>query len=99
MSHSLTEKQAKLLNECLSMAQDLSQHADAERHFLDLEETLAGDAASSEILTRLWQELLAVRRSATFWQQISTVEKAMSEKLADSHFQLQQNYLRLMQEQ
>lgn len=99
MSHSLTEKQSKLLSECLLMAQDLAQHADAERCFLDLEETLSGDAATTEVLATLWKELLAVRRSATFWQQISNVEKAMSEKLADSHIQLQQNYMRLVQEQ
>lgn len=99
MSYSLTEKQSQLLKECLSMAHDLGSHADADRRFLDLEETLPDDAATVAVLEALWQEVLAARRSATYWQQISDVERSMTEKLADNHFQLQQNYLRLMQEQ
>ncbi|MDX2242301.1 MAG: hypothetical protein NW224_16575 [Leptolyngbyaceae cyanobacterium bins.302] len=99
MSYSLTEKQAQLLKECVALAQDIESHADADRRFLDLEETLAHDPATAEIVGALWRELLSARRSAAFWQQISDVERSMSEKLADNHFQLQQNYLRLMQEQ
>lgn len=99
MSYSLTEKQSELLKACLSLAQDLQSHADADRHFLDLEESLTDDAAKTAVLTALWQEVLAARRSAIFWQQISDVERSMTEKMADNHFQLQQNYLRLMQEQ
>jgi len=99
MSYSLNEKQAELLEDCLSMAQDLGSHADADRRFLDLEETLSDDAATVAVLNALWKEVLAARRSATYWQQISDVERSMTEKLANTHFQLQQNYLRLMQEQ
>lgn len=99
MSYSLTEKQTQLLNECVVMSQDLESHADADRCFLDLEETLADNPATVEIVGVLWRELLAARRSAAFWHQISDVERSMSEKLADNHFHLQQNYLRLMQEQ
>ncbi len=80
------------------MAQDPTQKADAERRFLDLEETLTADPATAEVLQALWQELVTARRSGAFWQQISDVERTMTERLADSHIQLQQNYLRLVQE-
>ncbi|MBF2028240.1 MAG: hypothetical protein IGS48_15985 [Oscillatoriales cyanobacterium C42_A2020_001] len=99
MSYSLNQKQAELLQECLSMTHELGLHADADRRFLDLEESLSDHAATTEIMEALWKELLAARRAALYWQQISDVERSMSEKLADNHFQLQQNYLRLMQEQ
>ena len=99
MSHSLNEKQADLLKECLALAQDLDRHSDADRTFLDLAETLAGDAAAIAVLKSVWKELLVARRSAAFWQQISDVERTMSEKLVDNNIQIQQNYLRLVQEQ
>jgi uncharacterized membrane-anchored protein YjiN (DUF445 family) len=99
MSHSLNEKQSQLLQECLSMAQELKCHADADRRFLDLEETLSDDAATVAVLEALWKEVLAARRSATYWQQISDVERSLTDNLASNHVQLQQNYLRLLQEQ
>lgn len=99
MSHSLTEKQSQLLQECLTMAQTLGTHADADRRFLDLEETLSDDAATIAVLEALWKEVLAARRSANYWEQISDVERSLTENLASNHFQLKQNYLRLLQEQ
>jgi hypothetical protein len=99
MPHSLTEKQSALLHECLAMAQDVKQHADAERHFLDLEESLAADAGQSEVLTRLWKEILAARRSEAFWERMNHAEQTLSDRLTESHIQLKQNYLRLVEEQ
>lgn len=95
----MSEKQLELLQECLSMAHDLETHAAADRRFLDLLDTLSADPATEKVVEGLWREVLAARRSALYWQQISDVERLMTEKLADNHFQLQQNYLRLMQEQ
>ncbi len=80
------------------MAKDPTRHADAERKFLDLEESITGDAATTELVAILWKEVLAARRAEAFWQQISDVERTMTERITDDHFQLQQNYLRLMQE-
>lgn len=80
------------------MAQDPKQKADADRRFLDLEESLSADPATNQVLHTLWKELVTARRSGAFWQQISDVERTMTERLADSHIQLQQNYLRLVQE-
>lgn len=99
MSHSLNQKQANLLKECLTLTQEIDHHADAEHRFLDLKESLSGNADTIAVLEAVWKEALAARRSAAFWQQISDVERTMSEKLADNNIQIQQNYLRLMQEQ
>jgi hypothetical protein len=51
------------------------------------------------MIDMLWGELLRARRSAQFWQKTCDVERELTERMAASHFQLQQNYLRLVQEQ
>lgn len=99
MTHSLSQDQAELLQNCLSLAANPKSHADAKRQFLDLQGSLNTDTATLEVLQKLWQEVLAARRSAAFWEQLSDVEKAMSDGLANDHLRLQQNYLRLVQEQ
>lgn len=99
MSHSLSQTQADLLQDCLSLAANPKSQADAQRQFVNLQESLNTDAATSEVLQKLWQEVLAARRSSAFWEQLSDVEKAMSDGLATDHLRLQQNYLRLVQEQ
>ena len=98
MTQSLTPNQADLLRQCLLLSQNLDQHGAARDRFAQLRETVTNDA-SLAVLDALWEEVLAARRSAVFWEQVSDIEKTMSERLADTHFQLQQNYLRLMQEQ
>lgn len=67
--------------------------------FSELIDSLEPGSAAAELISMLWKEILTSRRSAAFWQQISDVEKAMSEQLVQQHLQLQQNHLRLMQEQ
>lgn len=98
MTHSLTPQQTAQLRECLVLAQDPTQHQDANQSF-DVLRASISEPLATELLSVLWKEVLSARRSAAFWQQISDVEKEMSERLAQNHFQLQQNYLRLMQEQ
>lgn len=87
------------LQDCLSLAQDPALHQAANEAFTQLRQTLEADADVTEVLEALWSEVLSARRSAAFWQQLSNVEKEMSDRLAQNHVQLQQNYLRLMQEQ
>jgi hypothetical protein len=85
---------------CLSLASDLSRHSEANQSFVELQTQLANDnPQAAEMLGVLWNEILTVRRSATFWEQISNVERKISEDMAANHFRLQQNYLRLIQEQ
>lgn len=99
MPHSLTAKQRDQLRHCLELAQDPAQHDQANAQFLQLLHGIKLAPATSELLEAVWNEMLAARRSSAFWQEISDVEKEMSDRLAQNHFQLQQNYLRLMQEQ
>jgi hypothetical protein len=51
------------------------------------------------MLQMLWREYVSTQRSAAFWQELCQVEKHLSERITESHIQLKQNYLRLMQEQ
>ncbi|OLP20023.1 hypothetical protein BST81_02535 [Leptolyngbya sp. 'hensonii'] len=88
------------LRHCLALARNLSDHAEALQAF----EQLRADVAQHQpemagMLQLLWHEVMTARRSAAFWQQLSDVEKEISEQMAANHLQLQQNYLRLMQEQ
>lgn len=85
---------------CLSLASDLSRHAEAKQAFAELRNQLAIDyPLAAQMLDLAWNEILSAKRSATFWEQISNVERQMTEQMAANHVQLQQNYLRLVQEQ
>ncbi|WP_448562261.1 hypothetical protein [Trichothermofontia sp.] len=91
---------AEALQTCLSLAADLEQRAAAEVAFEQLRDCVSGDReAASELMNLLWKELLAARHSASFWRKVADVEKEISERLAASHAQLQQNHIRLIQEQ
>jgi hypothetical protein len=98
MLHAIVSSQN--LNECIELAKDPKEHRAAEEAFAMIKGEL-GDAPSEalEVVERLWNELLTARRSAAFWEQISNMERAMTERLAADHCQLKQNYLRLLQEQ
>lgn len=95
----LTQHQISQLQACLSLAQDPTRHTQATEAFSQLQKTISDDPSVSVLLEAFWKEILTARRSAAFWQQLSDVEKEVSERLAQNHIQLQQNYLRLMQEQ
>ncbi|WP_154655044.1 hypothetical protein [Prochlorothrix hollandica] len=47
----------------------------------------------------MWQELMRARRSAILLQKSCDRERGLTDRMAESHVQLQQNYLRLIQEQ
>lgn len=88
------------LQTCLSLATNVSQHPEANEVFTELSEQIADrDPITADLVQALWKEVIAARRSAAFWEQISNVERDMTEQMAANHLQLQQNYLRLMQEQ
>jgi hypothetical protein len=95
----LTQHQLDQLHVCLHLAQDPTQHSKAAEAFSYLQDTISEDSPAKALLTALWKEVLMARRSAAFWQQLSDVEQDISQRLAQNHVQLQQNYLRLVQEQ
>lgn len=99
MTHSLTQNQLAQLQECLALAHNPGQQEQASQNFAQLLGSVEPNSSAAALLEALWNELLAARRSSAFWQQISDAEKGMSERLAATNVQLQQNYLRLMQEQ
>ncbi|MBE9178094.1 hypothetical protein IQ268_05775 [Oculatella sp. LEGE 06141] len=100
MPQSATVTPLSQLQACIAQAQNLSHHSDANETFAELRDRLASEnPQAAELLETLWKELLSARRSALFWQQICDVERDLAEQMAANHVQLQQNYLRLMQEQ
>ncbi len=85
---------------CLSLANDFSRHLEANQAFAEFQDQLAIDyPIMAEMLGILWGEMLSARRSATFWEHLSDMERQLTEQMAESHIQLQQNYFRLMDEQ
>lgn len=94
----LTSAQSSQLQHCLELARDIHQHQAAIAQFTQLRDSIVQDEAAKALIDGIWAEVLAARRSSAFWQQMSDVEKDVSERLAQNHVQLQQNYLRLMQE-
>lgn len=99
MSQPLSPDQVAQLRQCFELASDPSQQSAATELFAQLRQAVSQDVATQSLIDLLWNEVLASRRSGAFWQQMSDVEKDMSEQIAQSHLQLQQNYLRLVQEQ
>lgn len=88
------------LQTAIGLAQTVQQHPDAHQAFQDMLgelETQSPEAA--DLLAQLWKEYISSKRSSLFWEQLSEVEKNLSDRLSESHMQLKQNYLRLMQEQ
>ena len=88
------------LQTAIGLAQTVQQHPEAHQAFQDMLgelETQSPEAAA--LLAQLWKEYISSKRSSLFWEQLSEVEKNLSDRLSESHMQLKQNYLRLMQEQ
>ncbi|UBF24053.1 hypothetical protein K9N68_20265 [Kovacikia minuta CCNUW1] len=99
MTQSLNHEQTAQLQVCLDLAHDPKQHADARQTFAQLQNSLVDKSATIELLETLWNEVLAARRSAALWEQANNLEKELTKRMAEHHVQLNQNYLRLIQEQ
>jgi hypothetical protein len=99
MSQTSLDPTIAKLQTCLLLAQDPATQQNARQSFAELKAELDISPSLNEMLEMLWREVLAARRSATFWQEISDLEKQMTEQMTQNHIQLQQNYLRLIQEQ
>jgi uncharacterized membrane-anchored protein YhcB (DUF1043 family) len=96
----LFEAQQTTLKGAIALAHDIKTHPQAKEQFEALRAQLANENADmAELLQQLWQEYIALQRSATFWQSMSEAEKGLAEKVTESNIQLKQNYLRLVQEQ
>ncbi|MBD0335383.1 MAG: hypothetical protein ICV62_07840 [Cyanobacteria bacterium Co-bin13] len=100
MKNTLLPTLTESLQEAIQQAQSVNAHQDAQVTFDRLHQDLeAQNPQAADLLAILWREYLGAQRSATFWKELCQVEKHLSERLSESHLQLKQNYLRLMQEQ
>lgn len=91
---------ADTLQTALKLSQAVSTHPQARSEFEQIKAQLENSSPElADLFTTLWQEYLSAQRSAAFWQELCQVEKHLAERLTESHLQLKQNYLRLMQEQ
>ncbi|PSR18873.1 hypothetical protein C8255_05265 [filamentous cyanobacterium CCP3] len=88
------------LQTAIGLAQDVQQHPQAHQAFQDMLADLKTQSPeTADLLAQLWQEYISSKRSSVFWEQLSEVEKNLSDRMSESHMQLKQNYLRLIQEQ
>jgi len=100
MNKPLSQSPVKALEAAIDLAQDGDAHEAAHATFNEVLETVReGDPQAAAMLQMLWREYVTTQRSANFWQELCQVEKHLSERITESHIQLRQNYLRLMQEQ
>ncbi|MBZ8179821.1 hypothetical protein [Oscillatoria salina] len=99
MTQSSSHQDLAQLKKCLALAQDVEKHQEAKQLFEQLYEKLAEEnPQAASLLDTIWQELIAARRSETFWHKISDFEKDMADQMFQNLTQSRQNYLRLMQE-
>ncbi|MGF1499694.1 MAG: hypothetical protein ACFB8W_23150 [Elainellaceae cyanobacterium] len=88
------------LQHCLSLVQNPQTQADADKEFEQLCIAVTQQSPDAgRLLAVMWDELVSSRRSALFWEELCNVEKQLTDRMAESHLRLRQNYLRLMQEQ
>ncbi|MGF1519968.1 MAG: hypothetical protein ACFCVB_19500 [Nodosilinea sp.] len=88
------------LQDAINLAQQVQQHPEANHSFQAvLADLKAESPLAANLLEQLWREYIGTKRSSVFWEQLSEVEKNLSDRMSESHIQLKQNYLRLMQEQ
>ncbi|TVQ08282.1 MAG: hypothetical protein EA368_12180 [Leptolyngbya sp. DLM2.Bin27] len=88
------------LQAAIDLAQQVQQHPEANQAFQEMLGDLSSqNPIAADLMAQLWQEYISSQRSSLFWERLSEVEKNLSDRMSESHIQLKQNYLRLMQEQ
>ncbi|NEQ96546.1 MAG: hypothetical protein F6K30_07460 [Cyanothece sp. SIO2G6] len=88
------------LHECLSLVKDAETQGLAVKQYGMLRDRLMSEYPDLvALLDMMWDALLVSQRSAKVWERLCDTEKQLTDRMAESHVQLQQNYLRLVQEQ
>ncbi|MEB3231251.1 MAG: hypothetical protein VKJ64_09595 [Leptolyngbyaceae bacterium] len=88
------------LQECLNLIKDAATRELAvQKYTLLRDRILTQYPAMVDLLDMTWDALLTSRRTAHVWERLCNTEKQLTDRMAESHVQLQQNYLRLVQEQ
>ncbi|WOD38875.1 hypothetical protein [Nodosilinea sp. E11] len=97
---SLSPDLSNRLQTALTLAKEVQQHPAAHQEFQAMLGELETESpVAADLMAQLWKAYIASQRSSLFWEQLSEVEKNLSDRMSESHIQLKQNYLRLMQEQ
>lgn len=100
MPRSLAFDPLDSLKHCIALAQEISTHAEAKQAFEQLKAQLVEqNPQAAALVEMLWNEAIAARRSSAFWEQLSSMERGLAERLVEDHANLKQNYMRLVQEQ
>jgi hypothetical protein len=100
MNTTISDASVAALESAIELAKQVDTQHEAHIAFSELHESLRVDNPQAAALVQiLWREYVTTQRSAAFWQELCQVEKHLSERITESHIQLRQNYLRLMQEQ
>ena len=90
------------LQECLILCQEPKTEELANQKYQQLRDRLLLESVNTqvlELLDLLWSANLSNQRSAAMWQHMCHTEQQLTDQMAESHVQLHQNYLRLIQEQ
>lgn len=88
------------LSGAIALAQCGKSYDQAAEQFAAVVAQVESDSPeAAKLLQQLWKEYISVQRSAVFYEGLSNAEAGLSEKMAESNIQLQQNYMRLIQEQ
>lgn len=91
---------AVALSGAITLAKDAKNYKQANAQFDALLAQVSADSPSvAPLLKQLWKEYMSVQRSATFYENLSDAEKDLSDQMVKSNIRLQQNYMRLVQEQ
>lgn len=100
MTQALPPTAAETLQSLIALAEDVANHGQAHAEFEALyDQVRHSHPELADLLKSLWQAYVAAQRSSAFWKELSEVEKKLADRMTESHLQLRQNYLRLMQEQ
>ena len=91
-----------VLQHCLALAKDPKTEALAIQTYEQLRDRLLLDNTNRQVISLLdvlWNTNLASQRASAMWQHMCHTEQQLTDQMAESHVQLHQNYLRLIQEQ
>lgn len=84
---------------CIDLAKGVETHDEANQCFEELLTAIKTESPQmAELLNLIWQDLISARRAASFWEQMSDVEKEMASNMMETMTQMRQNQLRLIQE-
>ncbi|NET08708.1 MAG: hypothetical protein F6K09_09450 [Merismopedia sp. SIO2A8] len=88
------------LQDCLRLVKDIHSHEQADQMYQALRDRLVVEQPDAvELMDMMWKTLVASYQSAALWEKLCQSEQQLTDRMVESHVQLQQSYYRLVQEQ